>query len=1053
MIATRQWAANRLLGILGIALACGAPEPQQPALQTGAHPPPPPSGEPAAIRTLKLAAGAVTEEELAGGETHIYPLELAAGQYVFLVVDQRGVDVVVDLYAPDDRRLTRIDSPNSTQGPEPLHAVADRAVTLRLKLRAGGRAPPGRYAILVKALRPATARDRDRVAAERAFADAEALRRRPDATSRRSAIARYGELLASFRALGEHGRQADVLDRLGGIHCDLGEAARAVALYHEALPIFRELGQKLELGNALNSLGRAYRILGEPEKAIEIYREALDIHHSLGRRRAAAKSLGNLGRAYDFLGKVEEALGFYEQALEIQEELGDRAGAGQTLGNMGELYVRLGKRRQAREILERALALHEEGGRIRRTAITLTHLGRVYGDSGQPQKEVDYLCRALPMLQQVGARRVEAVTLNNLGTAYAQLGDAAAARTVYAKALGILRRLGDRHGEAMVLANLGWVRNQLGEPDAAVESYARAVPVFAATGDPDGEARALFGLAYAHRLRDELAASQAAIERALDRIEALRSEPASPQLRSVFLASKQEYYRFYVDLLMTLHQRHPAAGYHARAFEVSERARARSLLDLMAEGGAELRRGVDPALLAREAELGKRLNAAEQRRLWLQRDDAPADRLAAADLELRQRLAQWERLQAEIRRTHPCSLGVPASLREIQQQVLDERTLLVEYTLGSGRSFVWAVTPESVTCFELPPRAIIEATARRAHQVLANSHRALAEGQAGLALDELSRLLLAPVADHLTGERLLVIPDGALHYIPFAALPIPDSTPRPSTASAPRRPLIAEHEIVTLPSASTLAELRRELKNRRRPPATLAVLADPVFSATDPRLASRLPRPAVGATAAAAGRQRATVPSVRFQRLPFSRAEAEAILELVPAAERLGVLDFAAGRAILDQLGDYRMLHFATHGLFDSEHPELSGIVLSLVDDEGRPQEGYLRAHEIYRLDLPAELVVLSACQTALGPEVRGEGLVGLTRAFMVAGARCVAVSLWQVEDRATAELMERFYRRMLAEGRSPAAALRQAQLALRQHKGWEAPYYWAGFVLHGDWW
>jgi CHAT domain-containing protein len=191
-----------------------------------------------------------------------------------------------------------------------------------------------------------------------------------------------------------------------------------------------------------------------------------------------------------------------------------------------------------------------------------------------------------------------------------------------------------------------------------------------------------------------------------------------------------------------------------------------------------------------------------------------------------------------------------------------------------------------------------------------------------------------------------------------------------------------------------------------------------------------------------------------FVRLRFSRQEAEAIAAFAPEKNRLTALDFVASyeTAQSADLSQYRIVHFATHGLLNSQRPELSGIVLSLVDERGRAQDGFLRLHEIYNLKLNADLVVLSACQTALGKEVRGEGLMGLTRGFMYAGAPRVVASLWRVDDRATAELMKRFYRGMLKDGLPAAAALRAAQVSMLKEIRWSAPYYWAAFTLQGDW-
>jgi CHAT domain-containing protein len=265
--------------------------------------------------------------------------------------------------------------------------------------------------------------------------------------------------------------------------------------------------------------------------------------------------------------------------------------------------------------------------------------------------------------------------------------------------------------------------------------------------------------------------------------------------------------------------------------------------------------------------------------------------------------------------------------------------------------------------------------------------------------------------------------------------------------------LIVNHEIVHLPSASALAVLRRELAGRKPAAKTVAVLADPVFSADDARVKSGA-KTQTGQEAPPDLTRSINDVRGELRRLLLTRDEADAILSVTPRTDGFGALDFRANRATAtgDELSGYRIVHFATHGLLNSEHPELSGVVLSLVDERGQHQDGFLRLHEIFNLRLPAELVVLSACQTALGKEVNGEGLVGLTRGFMYAGAARVVASLWQVDDAATAELMKRFYRRMLKDGMRPAAALREAQIEMWKKKHWQSPFYWSGFTLQGEW-
>jgi CHAT domain-containing protein len=408
--------------------------------------------------------------------------------------------------------------------------------------------------------------------------------------------------------------------------------------------------------------------------------------------------------------------------------------------------------------------------------------------------------------------------------------------------------------------------------------------------------------------------------------------------------------------------------------------------------------------------------------------------------------------------------------------------LLLEYALGKERSFLWAVTGNSFASYELPRRETIETAAQRFYKLLNVSNQRQYKRESELAAAELGRTLLGPVADQLGKKRLLIVADGALQYVPFAALPTPEAKgkgdgamgrkekPRPVAPRVSRpvafTPLIVNHEIVNLPSASTLAVLRRELVGRQPAARTVAVLADPVLQAGDARVkqsgAGAMIEPGRTPASSMAGDAEADDPirsagesgALSLERLPFTRQEAETILTLAGDGKSFKALDFNASLATATspELAEYRIVHFATHGLINSQRPQLSGIVLSLVNEQGRPQDGFLRMHDIYNLRFGAELVVLSACQTALGKRVKGEGLVGLVRGFMHAGAPRVAASLWNVRDEATAELMKRFYEKMLKDGLPPAAALRAAQVSMWKEKRWEAPYYWAGFALQGEW-
>jgi CHAT domain-containing protein len=374
------------------------------------------------------------------------------------------------------------------------------------------------------------------------------------------------------------------------------------------------------------------------------------------------------------------------------------------------------------------------------------------------------------------------------------------------------------------------------------------------------------------------------------------------------------------------------------------------------------------------------------------------------------------------------------------QSRLDDDTVLLQYALGPSASYAWTVTRESIAAVRLADRASIETAAREALAAL-QRHSADGDGRSSRALADLTKLVLEPVAAKLTKRRVVLALDGALQYVPFAALPV---------ASADAfTPLLAAHELVAVPSLSTIANAPRD--SSRAPPKTLAVFADPVLQSTDARLADVQTQ---ALSAAVAERMLRAGRSNELGRLLSTGFEAESIAALVPEDRRVLAQGFAASRdaVVGGKLSDFRYIHFATHGLVDARYPGLSALVLSQYDDRGNPLDGFLRLGDIYNLDLDADLVVLSACETALGREVRGEGLIGLTQGFLAAGARSLVASLWQVPDRATAELMTKFYGFMLNDGMRPAAALREAQLWSAAQPRFRDPYFWGGFVLVGDW-
>ncbi|MCS6804759.1 MAG: CHAT domain-containing protein [Acidobacteriota bacterium] len=1087
----------------------------------------------------ELLPGTPIEQELKGGEVHAYHITLAAGHYVRGIVDQRSIGVVLTLHGPDGQRVFPFYGPSSSQGPKEFSLVAELAGDYRLEVRpVEADAEPGRYEVKIQERREATA-------ADKLFAEGQRLSVQGRADSLRQAIEKFHAARALWQAEGNRRGEAEALSAMGTPYAHVGQMDKALESFHEArvlwheigeqrreayilkstaflyqfsdekqealdtigqeLSLWRAVGDREEEALALHRMGQGYYGLGELARAIDHYNKALPLYRLVKNPTRVAETLNDIGLVYQSLGQRQKALEYFNQALALHRNRRDAPSGGEAfvLTNIGLTYYSLGEPQVALQYLDQALQIRRARGFRREEAHTLHHIGMTYYTLGDLQKALEYLSQALELQQAVKHRRGEAYALNGLGQVYARLGEKSKALDAYHQALALFQTIADRYGQAAALNGMGAVYDELGKTSKALDAYQQALALRRAIADRSGEASTLAGLARVERNRGNLGQARTQMETALSIVESQRRQLVSPELRMSFLASKENYYQFYVDLLMQLHRQQPSSGYDAQALQANERARARSLLEVLTEARADIRQGVDPTLLEHERALQQRLNAKSERLTQLLSGRHTEEQKAAAEKEVSELLKQYQDVQAQIRASSPRYAALmqpqPLSVKEIQQQVLDDETLLLEYALGEERSYLWAVTPTSIDSYELPGRADIEAAAWRVYRLLVNRNEMLDTK----AFARLSEMLLGAVADQLITKRLLIVTEGALQYIPFGALPRPvksEQNPLRSewkplksgqrrveskkesnicSAKTDHCPLIVDHEIVTLPSASVLAALRHEVSGRPPAAQAVAVLADPVFETTDPRIKTRAMqirnwnskvqnkirsrnRESESRRQSALGnpesemltRSARQVGLNGFPRLINTRREAEQIIGLTAEGQGLKAVDFAASKALMmnPALQQYQIIHLATHGLLNSEQPELSGVVFSLVNEQGQPQDGFVRLHDVFNLNLNADLVVLSACHTALGKDIKGEGLVGLTRGFMYAGAPRVVASLWEVEDVATARLMKRFYEAMLKRGLRPAEALREAQIWLLHQKRWQSPYYWSGFIFQGEW-
>ncbi|WP_238178385.1 CHAT domain-containing protein [Calothrix sp. 336/3] len=883
--------------------------------------------------------------------------------------------------------------------------------------------------------------------------------------------------LVLWQKLGDKQWQATILTAIGRVYDSLGEKQEALKYYNQALPLFRAVGNKGGEATTLNNIGSVYDSLGEKQEALKYYNQALPLIRAVGNKGGEANTLNNIGLVYSDLGEKQEALKYYNQALPLFRAVGNKGGEATTLTGIGAVYSDLGEKQEALKFLNQALPLFRTVGDRRGEATTLINIGAVYSDLGEKQEALKYFNQALPLFRTVGDRRGEAATLTGIGAVYSDLGENQEALKYFNQALPLFRTVGDRRGEAATLSNIGLVYSDLGEKQEALKFLNQALPLIRAVDDHHGETGILGNLASLERKQGNLQASLKHIETAIQIIEALRSTYTDQNLKTQYFATVQGYYQFYIDLLMELHKKDPSKGYNTLAFNASERSRARSLIELLTESQAKIRKGVDPKLLQQETEIQQKIDAQEKLKIELSQQEninSTINKIAQADAQLNTLRAEYKELQNKIRISSPAYANIkypqPLTLSQVQQQVLDEETVLLQYSLAAERSYLWMVTKTGMRSFELAKQSDIEELVENYRDLLENHPDEiipvqLKEGQ--IAARKLSQILLQPVVKELGNKRLLIVADGGLQSIPFGVLPIPSLPINQQTGDGFKSFLLAKHEIVYSPSATVIAELRKDLQKRKPAEKALAIFADAVFGCEDrdctkrdtrlqslkgqktPRIINRPDNTDVLALKRAAKNNRDLE-----GRLPATKKEAEGILSLFEKNSTFQAFDFAASREnVLNQsLNQYKIVHFATHGTANFENPELSGIVLSLFDSKGKGINGYLRLVDIFNLNLAAELVVLSACETGIGKETKGEGLMGLTRGFMYAGSPRLAVSLWNVNDESTSVLMQKMYKKMLQGKMTPAAALRAAQLEMLESKEYADAHYWAAFTLQGEW-
>ncbi|MEP7340145.1 MAG: CHAT domain-containing protein [Acidobacteriota bacterium] len=1015
------------------------------------------------LQSGRLIPGGVIESQLQAGEIQNFLLQLPPDSYAHVLVTQKGVALEATIYNPAGERLASGDRRNRLHGPKHIHLIAGGGGAYRLEIRDAEKTS-GAYAVALVDLRAATERDRKLAAAQAIFSEGWRLFQQEKKESNEAAIEKYQAAMALYQEIDEAEGLALTVIEIGQANEKLGRTKEAEEWNARAVPLWQAARDVLGEVRALNNLGVMAMNQSRARAAMDIFNRALPLWRAGGDPNGEARTLLNIGIAFDYLGEPQQTLAFYDLALKTWKVGGDPQGPPWALNGIGQIYTTLGNYDSAVEYHRQAIEIWRALKRPGSEAIGLNGLGEAHLNLGDYPKAIEEFTAAIDIRRRSGDERNLARSLANLGTAFRLTGRNEQAREAYLEAIALARKRDYPWVEAEMLSHLGELAVEASLPvqtEKALGLYRDALALARRHENYQIETLTLYRLAQLEMNRGQLDAARKWIEPALDSYESLRARIANQDLRASFFATGQDYFEFYVDLLMHLHQQQPTAGYERLAWQAQERSRARSLLELLTEARADIRQDASPALLAERQNLRQQIADATNRRLYLLGNGGKSSEAVQADAEINRLTEEYNQAEARIRQHSPRYAALaqpqPAELAAIRKQ-LDEGTLLLQYALGRQRSYLWVVSRDGVESFVLPPRSEIEAAAQQVDGSIQNWRLRNGESQYWTAAARLSQMILSPLVARLGTQRLVIVPDGALHSVSFSALPLP-----PQNSAATPRPMIAEHEVSYAPSASVLSALRQQKASDKPGPPKLLVLADPVFSPDDERVRHRTPQPRkrtatkfdmLSGTSRSAATPDGAREVIELRPLSYSQEEAEKIEALAAANSTVARYSFQANReAVIGvPLRQYDILHFATHALIHARRPALSGIVLSLVNEDGSKRDGFLQLHDIYNLDLSAELVVLSACQTARGQEVRGEGVVGLTRGFLYSGAQRVVSSLWSVDDLATKELMTHFYRAHLRQGLRPAAALRQAQLAMWRTRGWQSPYFWGAFTLHGEW-
>lgn len=828
--------------------------------------------------------------------------------------------------------------------------------------------------------------------------------------------------LALWTGLGDTSSMARTYLKRGSVLSKKGDPAEARIAFEKALELCRENFDTRCSAEAENNSGQMSSRMGDFNNARQRLEEAAQDWRKLAEKEYEGATLSNLGLMLSQVGDFGQAITYLDAAKGLLQNRNPVRYA-QVLSNLGLCYQLLAEYERARGYFEMAVASFSRAGELKEQVRVRTNLGRNSMLQGNLHRAQQILELALAEANKLSDLQIRADTLRNLAQNLYRQGKFDEARPQLKRALKVDRTTGNRRGQSSALHYLGLIAEKSGDIAAARSLLAEAAQLRREVGLRDDATESLFELATLEYHAGHLDAAHDFAEQALTLLESVRSQAPNPALRASYYSRKRQFFDLLVEIAMAPGNLNATAD----GLLATERGRSRSLMDLLASGSLP---GPLPEDMAER-------HANNQRQLdylsALISKTAPGK-----DTELRLRfqklLDENEALEDRIHKSLTNQkLAEPLkSIEELQSDLLLSGCGLLEYHIGARQSYMWFVDAHQIQVFKLPNAAMIESEAKPVIEgfghILERRRSPVQSAAYKKALQKLSRTLLGQLSEVPPTERLILVPDGILHKIPFAALQLPNASEQ----------LGLSHDLVQVPSAAYLRAGARPRPIQQFPQTILAV-TDPVFSADDPRVT---------------GPGKSHVSSnTDLARLPFNH-ETELIESRVSRSRFRILHGFAASRATLDhlRLEDFGILHFSTHALIDDRMPELSWIALSRVDRAGRPVEGLglLHPYQLAQFHLAGSIVVLSACNTALGKQVLGEGLMGFSSSLLYAGGSQLVLALTQIDAEASSRFLSDVYRQYLPGNNSMEHSITLSRQTMARSRRFSDPYYWASFVVIG---